>query len=39
MNIDEFITDLLHIGDVADNRLLNLEGDKGADTYYVYHTL
>ena len=36
MNIEHFLVDLLHIEDIAGNRLLDLDGDGAAKTYYLY---
>ena len=35
MQIDNFIVDLLHIDDINNNRLLDLDGDGTAKTYYL----
>ena len=35
MQIDSFIVELLHIDDISNNRLLDLDGDGTAKTYYL----
>ena len=36
MNIEHFLVELLHIEDITGNRLLDLDGDGTAKTYYLY---
>ena len=36
--LDGFIGELLHINDVADNKLIDLGANGGKNTYYLNHT-